>query len=203
MVNFEFQKQFDGTPPEVPETEKLQVRTAFDATVEANLTRYQDEVRSADFRDDPSTSRLSSRRLPLYAQLEDGSGVDVDISKYDYAEPPHAYIDIKSPDGRTSRYMRDVVTDDVIRIDSREAPKSSSAVRLGKTTLRSMSEEEPELPKDILAITDVQEIVRAEAEFLIAQQNAGFNGQPINMEEMKSLGRLVENSVPRQTEWTD
>ncbi len=191
----DFVQVFDGTQPELDDAERLEAASAFKSTVQdlflTNIER---------------TSRLNGKvalypcdysHLDLTIPQEDGSRLGVDAKSFDTTQatitPYSLSVFERVPYGQPFRHMRYEMTPDgseVVRHDAVHEP-----VRFDKPIMKEkptkLSDSERAVAFQGLANVWEDEFKRRDLE-----RQLGLNDQPVGLEEVQSLAKLINDAKP-------
>ena len=177
----------EGFDPELTTGEKLWAAAKFNDLVQSTLLRFAGDAKTYDHTvlKDGIKSRIS-----LEIPQEDGSRVSVKVESalLDSGDEKR-FISITESDGRDKETHHYYIEDDqVLRYDNNLAELSR---KLGGA-LR------PEESISIEGIKRALDMCRNEVENCKLEQQMGLNRQPVGVEEVHKLAKLLESAEPRK-----
>ena len=176
----------EGFNPELPDKEKLRAAKEFDGLVQSTLLRFAGNAKTYDHT--VLEDRVESI-IPLEIPQEDGSYVLVSVESalLDNGDKKRS-IRITESDGR-DKETHDYYIEDgqVLRYDNNLAERSR---KLGGA-LR---------PEESISIEGIKRMIdeyKNEIENDKLEQQMGLNRQPVGVEEISKLAKLLESAEPR------
>ena len=177
----------EGFNPELPTEEKLQAAKEFDGLVQSTLLRFAGDAETYDhtvLEDGIKSSIL------LEIPQEDGSCVlvEVESATFDGGGEERSVRIIESDGGDKERHHYYIEDDQVLRYDDNLAERSREL----RGALR------PEESISIEGIKRALDMCRNEVENRKLEQQMGLNSQPVGVEEINKLAKLLESAEPHK-----
>ena len=177
----------EGFNPELPDKEKLRAAKEFDGLVQSTLLRFAGDAKTYDhtvLEDGIKSSIL------LEIPQEDGSCVlvEVESATFDGGGEERSVRIIESDGGDKERHHYYIEDDQVLRYDDNLAERSREL----RGALR------PEESISIEGIKRALDMCRNEVENRKLEQQMGLNRQPVGVEEVHKLAKLLESAEPRK-----
>ena len=177
----------EGFNPELTTEEKIRAAVEFDDLVQSTLLSFAGDAKTYDHT--VFTDRVESSIL-LEIPQEDGSRVSVEVESalLDSGDEKR-FISITESDGRDKETHHYYIEDDqVLRHDNNLAERSR---KLGGA-LR---------PEESISIEGIKRMIdecKNEIENDKLEQQMGLNRQPVGVEEVHNLAKLLESAEPRK-----
>ena len=177
----------EGFNPELPDKEKLRAAKEFDGLVQSTLLRFAGDAKTYDhtvLEDGIKSSIL------LEIPQEDGSCVlvEVESATFDGGGEERSVRIIESDGGDKERHHYYIEDDQVLRYDDNLAERSREL----RGALR------PEESISIEGIKRALDMCRNEVENRKLEQQMGLNSQPVGVEEINKLAKLLESAEPHK-----
>ena len=180
----------EGFNPELPTKEKLEAAAKFDDLVQSTLLRFAGDAKTYDRIAEDGSHSMESR-LGLELSRKDGSVVSICVLSKSRDVSKSRGISLE--DKGTGEYHWYYIEDDfVLRYDD-------------KTSLSSMEEDNDKIDRSMMrggeaykyAVKALLE-VRNKIENCKLEQQMGLNRQPVGVEEINKLAKLLESAEPRK-----
>ena len=173
--------------PKLPTEEKLRAAAEFDDLVQLTLLRFAGDAET--YNHTLSMDRVESQVL-LEIPQEDGSCVlvEVESATFDGGGEERSVRIIESDGGDKERHHYYIEDDQVLRYDDNLAERSREL----RGALR------PEESISIEGIKRALDMCRNEVENDKLEQQMGLNRQPVGVDEISKLAKLLESAEPRK-----
>ena len=173
--------------PKLPTEEKLRAAAEFDDLVQLTLLRFAGDAET--YNHTLSMDRVESQVL-LEIPQEDGSCVlvEVESATFDGGGEERSVRIIESDGGDKERHHYYIEDDQVLRYDDNLAERSREL----RGALR------PEESISIEGIKRALDMCRNEVENRKLEQQMGLNSQPVGVEEINKLAKLLESAEPHK-----
>ena len=177
----------EGFNLELTTEEKLRAAAEFDDLVWLTLLRFAGDAKTYDHTE--SMDRVESQVL-LEIPQEDGSCVlvEVESATFDGGGEERSVRIIESDGGDKERHHYYIEDDQVLRYDDNLAERSREL----RGALR------PEESISIEGIKRALDMCRNEVENRKLEQQMGLNSQPVGVEEINKLAKLLESAEPHK-----
>ena len=177
----------EGLNPELTTEEKLRAAVEFDDLVQLTLLRFAGDAKTYDHIVVPDGIKSS---VPLEIPQEDGSRVlvKVESATLDNGDEERSVRIIESAGGDKESYHYYIEDDQVLRYDNNVAELSREL----RGVLR------PEESISIKGMKRALDMCRNEVENCKLEQQMGLNRQPVGVEEINKLAKLLESARPRK-----
>ena len=177
----------EGFNLELTTEEKLRAAKEFDDLVQLTLLRFAGDAETYDHTE--SMDRVKSQVL-LEIPQEDGSCVlvEVESATFDGGGEERSVRIIESDGGDKERHHYYIEDDQVLRYDDNLAERSREL----RGALR------PEESISIEGIKRALDMCRNEVENRKLEQQMGLNSQPVGVEEINKLAKLLESAEPHK-----
>ena len=174
----------EGFNPELPTKEKLEAAAKFDGLVQSTFLRFAGDVKTYDF------NHSMESMLDLELSQKDGSVVSICVRSESRDNGPKSRGISLEGKGVGEYHWYYIEDDFVLRHD-------------GNTSLSSMEEEDDDFDDEIDMSGDEAYKYAVEARNEIEndkleEQQMGLNRQPVGVEEVHKLAKLLESAEPRK-----
>ena len=177
----------EGFNPELATGEKLWAAAKFNDLVQSTLLRFAGDAKTYDHT--VLTDGIKSN-ISLEIPQEDGSCVlvEVESATFDGGGEERSVRIIESDGGDKERHHYYIEDDQVLRYDDNLAERSREL----RGALR------PEESISIEGIKRALDMCRNEVENRKLEQQMGLNSQPVGVEEINKLAKLLESAEPHK-----
>ncbi len=177
----------EGFNPELATKEKLEAAAKFDDLVQSTLLRFAGDAKTYDHIVVPDGIKSS---VPLEIPQEDGSRVlvKVESATLDNGDEERSVRIIESAGGDKESHHYYIEDDQVLRYDDNVAELSREL----RGVLR------PEESISIKGMKRALDMCRNEVENCKLEQQMGLSRQPVGVEEINKLAKLLESARPRK-----
>ena len=174
----------EGFNPELPTKEKLEAAAKFDGLVQSTFLRFAGDVKTYDF------NHSMESMLDLELSQKDGSVVSICVRSESRDNGPKSRGISLEGKGVGEYHWYYIEDDFVLRHD-------------GNTSLSSMEEEDDDFDDEIDMSGDEAYKYAVEARNEIEndkleEQQMGLNRQPVGVDEINKLAKLLESAEPRK-----
>lgn len=174
----------EGFNPELPTKEKLEAAAKFDGLVQSTFLRFAGDVKTYDF------NHSMESMLDLELSQKDGSVVSICVRSESRDNGPKSRGISLEGKGVGEYHWYYIEDDFVLRHD-------------GNTSLSSMEEEDDDFDDEIDMSGDEAYKYAVEARNEIEndkleEQQMGMNRQPVGVDEINKLAKLLESAEPRK-----
>ena len=174
----------EGFNPELPTKEKLEAAAKFDGLVQSTFLRFAGDVKTYDF------NHSMESMLDLELSQKDGSVVSICVRSESRDNGPKSRGISLEGKGVGEYHWYYIEDDFVLRHDS-------------NTSLSSMEEEDDDFDDEIDMSGDEAYKYAVEARNEIEndkleEQQMGLNRQPVGVDEINKLAKLLESAEPRK-----
>ena len=177
----------EGSDPELTTEEKIRAAKKFGDLVLSTFLRFAGDAKTYDHIVVPDGIKSS---VPLEIPQEDGSRVlvKVESATLDNGDEERSVRIIESAGGDKERHHYYIEDDQVLRYDDNLAERSREL----RGALR------PEESISIEGIKRALDMCRNEVENRKLEQQMGLNSQPVGVEEINKLAKLLESAEPHK-----
>ena len=177
----------EGSDPELTTEEKIRAAKKFGDLVLSTFLRFAGDAKTYDHIVVPDGIKSS---VPLEIPQEDGSRVlvKVESATLDNGDEERSVRIIESAGGDKENHHYYIEDDQVLRYDDNVAELSREL----SGVLR------PEESISIKGMKRALDMCRNEVENRKLEQQMGLNSQPVGVEEMSKLAKLLESAEPRK-----
>jgi len=174
----------EGFNPELPTKEKLEAAAKFDGLIQSTFLRFAGDVKTYDF------NHSMESMLDLELSQKDGSVVSICVRSESRDNGPKSRGISLEGKGVGEYHWYYIEDDFVLRHD-------------GNTSLSSMEEEDDDFDDEIDMSGDEAYKYAVEARNEIEndkleEQQMGLNRQPVGVDEINKLAKLLESAEPRK-----